>query len=149
MQVHFYKQTTLPETVENGSIVFNATENKIYLGDNDTWVCYTPYVHKTVEKILPTKFGYGTDAGTSKSVTLDASKFFIVGRCASLTLTLPEGSDYDCKEYCIQFFVPSGFSLNLPSSVKWLNGTAPTFEENTCCQLVICNNCATYGIFKA
>lgn len=36
MQVHFYKQTTLPATVENGSIVFNSTENKIYLGDNDS-----------------------------------------------------------------------------------------------------------------
>lgn len=35
------------------------------------------------------------------------------------------------------------------STIKWMNGEVPTFEGNTCYQLVIVNNCATIGVFKA
>lgn len=149
MKVEFYKQQTLPTNVINGSIVFNTGDHKIYLGENDQWVCYAPDASKTVEQLLIDKLGYGSDSGDAQSVVLDANKFFVVGRSSNLTITLPENSDYDCKEYCIHFFIPDNFTLNLPSAVKWQNGSAPNFEANTCCQLVICNNCATYGIFKA
>lgn len=149
MKVQFYRQSTLPTNVTNGSIVFNTEDHRIYLGENDQWVCYVPETSKTVEQVSPDKLGYGSDAGAAQSVQLDAKKFFVVGRSSHLTITLPENSDYDCKEYCIHFFIPDNFTLSLPSAVKWQNGTAPNFESNTSCQLVICNNCATYGIFKA
>lgn len=106
---------------------------------------------KTVVKTLPDKIGYGTsyEAGTP-SIELAANKFNIVGRCSGLTLTLPAGADMDGQEYCCQFYVPNqDYTLTVPADVRWQNGEVPTFEGNTCCQLVIVNNCATIGVFKA
>ena len=106
---------------------------------------------KTVVKTNESTIGYGTSCVASQpSIELAADKFHIVGRCTSLTLTLPDGADIDGQEYCCQFYIgPSSFTLTLPASVHWQNGEAPTFESNTCCQLVIVNNCATIGVFKA
>lgn len=106
---------------------------------------------KTVVKTNESTIGYGTSYVASQpSIELAADKFHIVGRCTSLTLTLPDGADIDGQEYCCQFYIGlSSFTLTLPASVHWQNGEAPTFESNTCCQLVIVNNCATIGMFKA
>ena len=108
------------------------------------------YKIRAVEKVLPDYIGYGTSGSTTaQSITLDANKFFVVGRTTSLTISLPSGSDFDCLEYCCQFYVPSdSFTLTVPSTVAWQDGTAPTFEANSCCQMVIVNNCATIGTYK-
>ena len=110
------------------------------------------YVRKReVVKTLPNTIGYGTSYAASRpSIELAADKFHIVGRCTGLTLTLPEGADMDGQEYCCQFYVPNqDYTLTVPADVRWQNGEVPTFEGNTCCQLVIVNNCATIGVFKA
>lgn len=110
------------------------------------------YVRKReVVKTLPNAIGYGTlSAGTPQTIELAADKFNIVGRCSGLTLTLPAGGDMDGQEYCCQFYVPNkDYTLTVPAYVRWQNGEVPTFEGNTCCQLVIVNNCATIGVFKA
>lgn len=108
------------------------------------------YKIRSVEKVLPDYLGYGTSGSTTaQSITLDANKFYVVGRTTGLTINLPSDSDYDGLEYCCQFFVPSAsYTLTVPSAVVWQDGTAPTFEANSCCQLVIVNNCATIGIYK-
>lgn len=105
----------------------------------------------TVVKILPDTIGYGTsfEAGI-QTIELAANKFYIVGRCRGLTLTLPAGADMDGQEYRCQFYVADKYyTLTVPADVRWQNGEVPTFEGNTCCQLVIVNNCATIGVFKA
>ena len=110
------------------------------------------YVRKReVVKTLPNTIGYGTSyAAKTPSIELAADKFHVVGRCVGLTLTLPAGADMDGQEYCCQFYVgPPDFTLAVPADVRWQNGAVPTFEGNTCCQLVIVNNCATIGVFKA
>lgn len=106
---------------------------------------------KTVVKTIPSMIGYGTSHETdTPSIELAADKFHIVGRCVGLTLTLPAGADMDGQEYCCQFYVPNqDYTLTVPADVRWQNGEVPTFEGNTCCQLVIVNNCATIGVFKA
>lgn len=106
---------------------------------------------KTVVKTIPSMIGYGTSHETDiPSIELAADKFNIVGRCSGLTLTLPSGADMDGQEYCCQFYVPNqDYTLTVPADVRWQNGEVPTFEGNTCCQLVIVNNCATIGVFKA
>ena len=106
---------------------------------------------KTVVKTYPNNIGYGTSyVANTPSIELAANKFHIVGRCVGLTLTLPAGADMDGQEYCCQFYVPNrGYTLTVPAYVRWQNGEVPTFEGNTCCQLVIVNNCATIGVFKA
>ena len=110
------------------------------------------YVRKReVVKTLPDNIGYGNSYTLAvKSIELAADKFHVVGRCKGLTLTLPEGADMDGQEYCCQFYVPNqDYTLTVPADVRWQNGEVPTFEGNTCCQLVIVNNCATIGVFKA
>lgn len=110
------------------------------------------YVKKReVVKTLPDNIGYGNSYTLAvKSIELAADKFHVVGRCKGLTLTLPEGADMDGQEYCCQFYVPNqNYTLTVPADVRWQNGEVPTFEGNTCCQLVIVNNCATIGVFKA
>lgn len=110
------------------------------------------YVRKReVVKTLPDNIGYGNSYTLAvKSIELAADKFHVVGRCKGLTLTLPEGADMDGQEYCCQFYVPNqDYTLTVPADVRWQNGEVPTFEGNTCCQLVIVNNCATIGMFKA
>ena len=110
------------------------------------------YVRKReVVKKYPNTIGYGTSyTADIPSIELSANKFNIVGRCSGLTLTLPAGADMDGQEYCCQFYVPNqDYTLTVPADVRWQNGEVPTFEGNTCCQLVIVNNCATIGVFKA
>lgn len=110
------------------------------------------YVRKReVVKTIPNTIGYGTSyVADIPSIELAADKFNIVGRCSRLTLTLPAGADMDGQEYCCQFYVPNrDYTLTVPADVRWQNGEVPTFEGNTCCQLVIVNNCATIGVFKA
>lgn len=110
------------------------------------------YVRKgEVVKTLPDDIGYGNSyRAVVKSIELAADKFNIVGRCSGLTLTLPSGADMDGQEYCCQFYVPNqDYTLTVPADVRWQNGEVPTFEGNTCYQLVIVNNCATIGVFKA
>lgn len=110
------------------------------------------YVRKReVVKTLPNTIGYNTlYAAMTQTIELAANKFHIVGKCVGLTLTLPAGADMDGQEYCCQFYVPNqDYTLTVPADVRWQNGEVPTFEGNTCCQLVIVNNCATIGMFKA
>ena len=110
------------------------------------------YVRKReVVKTIPSTIGYGTSyVADTPSIELAANKFHIVGRCVGLTLTLPAGADMDGQEYCCQFYVPNqDYTLTVPADVRWQNGEVPTFEGNTCYQLVIVNNCATIGVFKA
>lgn len=110
------------------------------------------YVRKReVVKTIPSTIGYGTSyVADTPSIELAADKFHIVGRCTSLTLTLPAGADMDGQEYCCQFYVANQhYTLTVPADVRWQNGEVPTFEGNTCYQLVIVNNCATIGVFKA
>lgn len=109
------------------------------------------YVRKReVVKTNESTIGYGTSFVASNTpIELAADKFHIVGRCSSLTLTLPDGADMDGQEYCCQFYVGGPFTLTIPADVRWQNGEVPTFEGNTCYQLVIVNNCATIGVFKA
>ena len=106
---------------------------------------------REVVKKYPDTIGYGNSyTAMTPTIELAADKFNIVGRCSGLTLTLPAGADMDGQEYCCQFYVPNqDYTLTVPANVRWQNGEVPTFEGNTCCQLVIVNNCATIGVFKA
>lgn len=146
MNLKFYKQGTFPEVPE-GSLLFNTDTQKIYLREGGKYVCYSTELIPV--KVLEDYIGYGTTAGAAQTVTLDSSKFYIIGRCSALTINLPDGADTNCQEYSFQFYVPNNsFTLKLPSGVHFQNGVAPVFEENSCVQMVICNNCASYGIFK-
>ncbi len=146
MELKFFKKNSFPES-DSGNILFNSDTHKIYLKEDSGWICYSSDPIPTI--VLQDYIGYGTDFGEAQTVTLDSSKFFIIGRCSSLTLTLPANSSLDCLEYRCQFYVPnSSFTLTLPTGCAYQEGIAPEFNENECYQLVIVNNCVTWGKFS-
>lgn len=147
MTLRFYKSNTIPENMSSGDIFFDSSVKKIYIKDGDNLICYTNTA--VPEIILPNYIGIGTTYGATQTIELNKNIFYIIGRCQNLTLTLPPGADTDCIEYSCQFYVPnSSFTLTIPSGCLYQNGIAPTFEANTCYQLVIVNNCISYAKFS-
>lgn len=72
-------------------------------------------------------------------------------RCASttlstLTVTLGNVSNSNIiNEYFVEFTTSSsGTTVSFPSTIKWANGTAPTFEAGCTYQVSIVNNLGTY-----
>lgn len=64
----------------------------------------------------------------------------------SLTITLyREDVNGILNEYFVEFTTrSSGTTVSLPSTIKWVNGTAPTFEAGCTYQVSIVNNLGTY-----
>ena len=65
---------------------------------------------------------------------------------ASLTITLDSAANGSIlNEYFIEFTISSsGTTVSFPSTIKWVNGTAPTFEAGCTYQVSIVNNLGTY-----
>lgn len=64
---------------------------------------------------------------------------------SSLTITLGSVSNSNIiNEYFVEFTTrSSGTTVSLPSTIKWVNGTAPTFEAGATYQISIVNNLGT------
>jgi len=62
MELTFYKGES--ENIPSGSILFNSSNQKIYLKDGDKLVCYS--ANKIPKKVLPEYIGHGTDCGGGK-----------------------------------------------------------------------------------
>ena len=65
---------------------------------------------------------------------------------SSLTITLGSVSNSNIlNEYFVEFTTSSsGTTVSLPSKVKWVNGSAPTFDPGCTYQVSIVNNLGTY-----
>lgn len=65
---------------------------------------------------------------------------------SSLTVTLRAASNTAIiNEYFVEFTTSSsGTTVSFPSTIKWANGTAPTFEAGCTYQVSIVNNLGTY-----
>ena len=61
---------------------------------------------------------------------------------STLTITLGSISNSNIiNEYFVEFTTSSsGTTVSLPSTIKWANGEAPTFEASTTYQISIVNN---------
>ena len=68
----------------------------------------------------------------------------------TLTLLFGEGIDGIMNEYLFQFsYAQLGYSLSLPSTVKWADDIIPDFSDiSFIYQVSIVNNCATMLKFK-
>lgn len=89
---------------------------------------------------------------TSSSMTLSPNIYYINTSTSLSTLTITLGSVSNpniINEYFVEFTTrSSGTTVSLPSTIKWMNGTAPTFEAGTTYQISIVNNLGTYIKFK-
>lgn len=82
------------------------------------------------------------------SISLKSNTYY---RCSSttlstLTITLSDVSNGSIiNEYFVEFTTSSsGTTVSFPSTIKWANGTAPTFEAGCTYQVSIVNNLGTY-----
>ena len=69
---------------------------------------------------------------------------------STLTIALTFAEDEDIiNEYFVEFTTSSsGTTVSLPSTIKWANGEAPTFEASTTYQISIVNNLGVVTKFK-
>jgi hypothetical protein len=85
---------------------------------------------------------------TSTSMTLSSNIYYrnTSTSLSSLTITLKAASNAAIiNEYFIEFTTSSsGTTVSFPSTIKWANGTAPTFEAGCTYQVSIVNNLGTY-----
>lgn len=98
------------------------------------------YVHKQLS------------TSTSSSMTLSPNIYYrnTSTSLSTLTITLGSVSNSDIlNEYFVEFTTRSaGTTVSLPSTVKWANGTPPTFEAGCTYQISIVNNLGTWVKFK-
>ena len=89
---------------------------------------------------------------TSSSMTLSPNIYYrnTSTSLSSLTITLGSVSNSNIiNEYFVEFTTRSaGTTVSLPSTIKWANGEAPTFEASTTYQISIVNNLGVVTKFK-
>lgn len=85
---------------------------------------------------------------TSSSMTLSPNVYYrnTNASLSSLTITLGSVSNSNIiNEYFVEFTTRSaGTTVSFPSTIKWANGTTPTFEAGCTYQVSIVNNLGTY-----
>ena len=91
-----------------------------------------------------------TSTSTSMTLTPNVYHRNTSTSLARLTITLGAVSDDTIlNEYLVEFTTRSaGTTITLPSNVKWVNGTTPTFEASTTYQISIVNNLGVVTKFK-
>lgn len=89
---------------------------------------------------------------TSSSMTLTPNIYYRNTSTSLSTLTITLGSASNSNiinEYFVEFTTRSaGTTVSLPSTIKWANGEAPTFEASTTYQISIVNNLGVVTKFK-
>ena len=143
------------------SFYVSATYYSMSLG---TWKCITiSFLRSSGEASLNVQDvlgGSGTSGyvgkqlstSTSSSMTLSPNIYYrnTSTSLSALTITLGSVSNSNIlNEYFVEFTTrSSGTTVSLPSSVKWANGVAPTFENGKTYQISIVNNlgvCVKFG----
>ncbi|MBR5796171.1 MAG: hypothetical protein IKY26_08490 [Erysipelotrichaceae bacterium] len=89
---------------------------------------------------------------TSSSMVLSPNVYYrnTSTSLSSLTVTLGNVENSNIiNEYFVEFTTrSSGTTVSLPSTIKWANGEAPTFEASTTYQISIINNLGVVTKFK-
>ena len=89
---------------------------------------------------------------TSSTMTLSPNIYYrnTSTSLSTLTITLDSiANSYIINEYFVEFTTSSsGTTISLPSTIKWANGEAPTFEVSTTYQISIVNNLGVVTKFK-
>ena len=81
---------------------------------------------------------------TASTMTLSPNIYYRNTSTSLSTLTITLGSISNSNiinEYFVEFTTSSsGTTISLPSTIKWVNGEAPTFEASTTYQISIVND---------
>lgn len=87
---------------------------------------------------------------TDTTISIEPNKLNRWGSVNGLTIGLTAGASGRTNEYMMEFTVGSdNFVLTLPSSVKWIDGEQPDWENGLTYQVSILNNMAVAAGWEA
>lgn len=109
-----------------------------------------PVQNKVIKSYIDSNCNIAVETTTASSKSLTANKYCRwTNTPTSITITLatPENSNI-LNNYMFEFTASSsGCTLSVPSTIKWMNGNAPTIEAGKTYQISIINNLATVAKF--
>lgn len=131
----------------NETVIIDTEGGGIYLGNNTsspTHVGIGPNISFDNELEIP------IINQTSNNVQIQPNVLNKWGEISSLTITLATPSNSTIvNEYMIEFVSGNtATTLNLPSGLKYFNGTIPTIEANKTYQISILNNNVVVAAFS-
>lgn len=128
MNISFSKYQSLPNELHPGRVYF--TNNGIFVAESNDKVNQYSLCKSLIEftddviQLLPNSYYRKINQSSTITITL-----------------LPETDPTILNEYFIEFTTASdGTTVMLPSTIKWANGEAPTFNNSTTYQISIVNN---------
>ena len=129
------QHTPSPEQMEYGEIAINYStgEECLFIKNDNNKII------KLGENIKNKKL----ETFTGTTITCIPNVYYRkTNTSTSLTIYLDTETDATIlNEYFIEFTTSTnGTTISLPSTIKWVNGKLPTFENNTTYQISIINN---------
>lgn len=110
-----------------------------------------PVQNKIIKSYIDSNCNIPTETATASSKSLTANKYYRwINTPTSITVTLATPSNTSIlNNYMFEFTASSsGCTLSVPSTIKWINGTAPSIEAGKTYQISIINNLATVAKFS-
>lgn len=110
-----------------------------------------PVQNNVIKSYIDSNCNIPTETTTASSKSLTANKYCKwTNTPTSITITLATPSDTSIvNNYMFEFTASSsGCTLSVPSTIKWINGTAPSIEAGKTYQISIINNLATVAKFS-
>lgn len=109
-----------------------------------------PVQNKIIKAYIDNAVVTPVESVTSTSKSIEPNKYYKwTSAMSSLTITLATPTNTSIlNNYMFEFTTSSsGCTLNVPSTVKWANGEAPTIEASKTYQVSIINNLAVVSNF--
>lgn len=129
--------------------------SSVDLVDGDVYIQYNDagYIQASIKNFASSEYaktGYPIQSTSDTTISMNPNVYYkISGTPTAITLTFNSKSTTNMEEYLIEFTTSSsGCTLAVPSSVKWMNGEAPSLEVSSTYQISIVNNLAVYGKFN-
>lgn len=110
-----------------------------------------PVQNNVIKSYIDSNCNIPTETTTASSKSLTANKYCKwTNTPTSITITLATPSNTSIlNNYMFEFTASSsGCTLSVPSTIKWINGTAPSIEAGKTYQISIINNLATVAKFS-
>ena len=132
------------EAILDGSMPQSKLDANLNTLLND--IVTTEQVRNMLDEAIPVE----VESVTSTSKSIEPNKYYKwTSAMSSLTITLATPTNTSIlNNYMFEFTTSSsGCTLNVPSTVKWANGEAPTIEASKTYQVSIINNLAVVSNF--
>lgn len=145
----YAKKAELSTVATSGS--YNDLTNKPTIDTSMSSTSTNSVQNKIIKSYIDSNCNIPTETTTASSKSLTANKYCRwTNTPTSITITLATPSNTSIlNNYMFEFTASSsGCTLSVPSTIKWINGTAPSIEAGKTYQISIINNLATVAKFS-